>query len=79
MKYSEKEIARQGRRLDTLEAAEQSLIKSITAFRIRECDYEDSDLYKATVQLELRLKKRIAEVSSRLMYMKQEAIKEEIA
>ena len=79
MKYSEKEIARQGRRLQTLEDSERALINAITVFRTRECDYEDSDLYKATVQLELRLKKRIAEVSSRLMYMKQEAIKEEIA
>ena len=80
MTYSEKEVKRQRRRLETLEAVEQSLIKSISEFNSRECNVEDNDLFKGTVQLELRLKKRIAEVSARLMYMiQQEEFKEEIA
>ena len=69
-------LERQMRRLRTLEEAEKAFIQAITAYHTFQFDVEDADLYRDTVRLELRLKKRIAAVCSTIMGMK---LKEEIA
>ena len=66
----------QTRRLRTLEEAEKAFIQAITVYHSMQFDAEDSDLYRDTVKLELRLKKRIAGVSATIMGMK---LKGEIA
>ena len=70
------DIERQRRRLTILEDAEKEFLRAITVYHTMQYDIEDADLYRDTVRLELRLKKRIAGVSATIMGMQ---MKEEIA
>ena len=70
------DIERQRRRLTILEDAEREFLRAITVYHTMQYDIEDADLYRDTVRLELRLKKRIAGVSATIMGMQ---MKEEIA
>lgn len=63
------ELERQRQRLKTLEDAEKAFIHALSVYRLEVCDKDDYDIQRDTVRLELRLKKRIAEVGALIMGM----------